>query len=275
MGLIASSWGGTPIQAWTPAEGFSSEEAALLRDEVGNKPRFPSMPSVLYNGMIAPIAGFGMRGAIWYQGEADNSPKAAPKYGHRMETMVDLWRDNWNEGAFPFYFVQIAPWNGYKPADTLPIIWEQQEWFAHHGKNTGMAATGDIGDLKNIHPKNKHEVGRRLALIALANTYGFKDITYEGPVYRHIKIEGNQIRVHFNHAHGLKTLDGQPPRSFEIAGADGHFVPANVTIDDDDALVSSPEVSTPEFVRMGWHQDSTINLCNAADLPATPFESEK
>jgi sialate O-acetylesterase len=276
VGLIASSWGGTPIQAWTPMEGFTPAQADQARQDAGDRPRFPSQPSVLYNGMIAPIVGYAMRGAIWYQGEADNNPTHAPTYGHSMQTMINLWRSKWAEGSFPFYFVQIAPYGGYNPANTLPILWQQQIWVTKHVDNTGMAATGDIGNVKDIHPKNKHEVGRRLSLIALNNTYGFKKLPYKGPRFDGFVIQGNQIRVHFVHIEGsLKTCDGQAPAWFEIAGADGHFVPAQAKIDQKDVIVWSDHISDPRFVRLGWNQVAEINLCNGVGLPATPFRSDK
>lgn len=272
MGLIHSSWGGTPIQAWTPRDGFTEQQITEMNEKLATtRPRFPSQPSVLYNGMIAPIAGYAMRGAIWYQGEADNSPGGAPIYGQRMKTMIDLWRSAWSEGNFPFYFVQIAPYT-YGTPETLPILWQQQIWVTKNVPNTGMASTTDIGTPKNIHPTNKHEVGRRLALIALAHTYGQTKVAHHGPTYEDSRVEGDKIRVTFEHTYGgLKTNNGQAPNWFEIAGADGTFVPAQARIEENTVIVWSDKIEDPKYVRLGWNQIAELNLVNNAGLPAWPF----
>lgn len=272
MGLIASSWGGTPLQAWTPSDAFTPAEVSDLKQDAAAHPRFPGGPSVLYNGMIAPIAGYAMRGAIWYQGEADNRPGKVENYGERLHAMVEEWRDAWREGSFPFYIVEIAPYN-YGKDDTLPILWQQQIWFVHHTHHAGIAGTGDIGNIKNIHPTNKHEVGRRLSLLALNMTYGWHDVPDMSPVFYNYEISGNQIRIHFDHTYGdLKTCDGNEPKWFEIAGADKRFVPAQARIEGEDVLVWSDKISDPRYVRLGGTQVAQINLCNSADLPALPFD---
>ena len=278
VGLIHTSWGGTPIQCWIPRAGFADEDLNKLMAKVAaTRPApWPTTPMVLYNAMIAPITGYACRGMIWYQGESNNTPQEAPKYGQRMRTMITLWRSAWGEGDFPFYFVQIAPYALYKTPETLPILWQQQIWVAEHVPNTDIAPISDIGNLKNIHPTNKREVGRRLAMIALAKTYGQKDLVHQGPRFSGDSIEGQKIRVFFSGTDGgLKTSDGQAPRWFEIAGDDGRFTPANAKIDGGSVVVWSNKINAPRYVRLGWDQTAELNLCNDAGWPALMFDSRK
>lgn len=226
-------------------------------------------PTVLFNGMIAPIVPYAIRGVIWYQGETMPLNAGSTKlYPHIQATLIREWRQLWGEGDFPFYIVQIAAHEKQSPekreaqATVLAI------------PNTAMAVTIDIGDLKNVHPPNKQDVGDRLARIALANLYG-KKIGYSGPIYKSMKIEGNSIRIFFSHAEEGLAAKGGPLKTFVIAGADKKFVPAEARIEGNSVLVSAPSVSSPTAVRYAWENyPEGCNLYNTADLPCAPFRTD-
>lgn len=230
-------------------------------------------PTALYNGMIRPVQTFGIRGAIWYQGEANNGEGML--YAEKMKAMVGGWRQLWGAGDFAFYFAQIAPFNYGNRPEQLAELWEGQAAAAKEIPNAGMAVINDIGNLRDIHPKNKQEVGRRLALLALAQTYGKKDVVYSGPTFESLTIEGNTLRVRFDHTDGgLANRDGQPLNWFEIIDADeGGFVKADARIDGDSVVLSSPEVNHPVAMRFAWSQIAEPNLKNGAGLPAGAFRA--
>jgi sialate O-acetylesterase len=215
---------------------------------------------------------FAIRGAIWYQGESNNGEGML--YYEKMKALIGGWRQIWKSGEFPFLFVQIAPYRyGGAATQQLSGIWNAQ-LASLAIPNTGMAVTTDIATIEDIHPPNKQEVGRRLSLWALANTYGKKDLVYSGPLYKGIKIEGNQIAVSFKHTGaGLATRDGKDVSDFEVAGEDGKFVPAQARIENDKVLVSAEGVSAPKNVRFAWDQLAQPNLMNKEGLPASPFSS--
>lgn len=229
--------------------------------------------TALYNGMIHPLIPFSIRGAIWYQGESNESEGML--YAERMKALIAGWRELWNEGDFPFYFVQIAP---FKYGDNLvkeAELWEAQATAANVIPNTGMAVVNDIGNLSDIHPKDKKDVGHRLALLALAKTYGQKDLVYSGPTFKSLKVEGNSLRVTFAHADGgLASRDGQPLNWFEIIDAnEGGFVKANARIDGDSVVLSAPGVKHPVAMRFAWSGLAEPNLMNKAGLPASAFRA--
>ena len=227
--------------------------------------------SVLYNSMIAPIMPFGIRGVIWYQGESNQTD---PKdYKEMMKDLITSWRENWNQGIFPFYYVQIAPYN-YSDNINSALLREAQ-LSALTITNTGMAVTMDIGNPNNIHPKDKKDVGYRLALWALAKTYGFKNITFSGPIYKNMKIEGDKIILSFIYANGLKTTDGKAPSEFEIAGSDKKFYPATAKIQNGKIIVHSDKVKKPVAVRYAFTDTAKPNLCNKANIPASSFRTDK
>ncbi len=227
----------------------------------------------LYNGMIHPIVPFGIRGFLWYQGESNNGQ--GMKYFDLKKGLIEGWRQVWNQEGnrdFPFLFAQLAPYK-YNNPTSLPGIWEAQA-ATLAVKNTGMAVLTDIATTNDIHPPNKQEVGRRLALWALAKTYGKADLVYSGPLYNSIKVDGNKIVVSFDHAAGLKSRDGKDLSWWTIAGADKKFVPAVAKIDGDTVIVTADGVSAPVAVRFGWHELAEPNLANGAGLPASPFRSD-
>jgi sialate O-acetylesterase len=250
IGLINSSWGGSPIEPWTPSSGTNAG---------------------MYNAMIAPLANFAITGCIWYQGETNTIHKNGLSYADKMKALIDGWRGHWG-AQMPFYFVQIAPWAGakYEPGQ-LPALWEAQVATLKL-PHTGMAVTTDIvHNINDIHPNNKTDVGNRLALWALAKTYG-KDLVYSGPLFSGLSIEGEAARVSFAHAAGLKSRDDKPLSQFQVAGADGKFVDAKAEIDGETVVLSAEGV-TPVQVRFAWHKVANPNLVNGAGLPASPFQS--
>jgi sialate O-acetylesterase len=231
----------------------------------------PNMPTVLYNGMIAPIVPYRIAGAIWYQGEANIGRSA--EYAKLFPAMIGDWRKQWNIGDFPFYWVQIAPFN-YGPGASSAYLREAQTSTLKSVKNGGMAVTMDTGVKKDIHPKNKQDVGKRLSLWALAKTYGRKNIAYAGPIYKSFSTEGQKIRLQFNYTYGgLSATDGHL-NDFVIAGADKNFVPAEAIIDGDTVVVSSPQVQKPVAVRYGWSNWTVGTLFNKAGLPAPSFRTD-
>ena len=250
IGLIESAWGGTPIEPWMAGGGK------------GN---------IMYNAQIAPVQPLAIRGVIWYQGEANLADGL--KYYGKMKVLIEGWRKLWGYD-FPFYFVQIAPFSGYPSSFSVPPLWEAQV-ASLKIPGTGMAVVTDIIDnVANCHPHNKFDVGNRLALWALAKEYGKKDIVYSGPLYKSLTVEGSKIRLSFAHVGGgLKSRDGKPLSEFEIAGADGKFVPAEAVIDGDTVVVQAKEVAAPTQARFGWRNIANPNLANKEGLPASPFQT--
>jgi len=233
----------------------------------------PNQPTVLYNAMIHPIVPFTIKGAIWYQGES-NAEKAY-QYRELFPLMIKDWRTQW-KSDFPFYFVQLANFMPElpQPAEAAWAELREAQLRTLHLDNTGMAVTIDIGDAKDIHPKNKQEVGRRLALIARADTYK-ENIAYSGPVYDSYRIEGNTIRITFKQAaEGLKTKNGETLKGFAIAGLDHKFHWANAVIEGNEIVVSCKEVEHPIAVRYAWASNPVCNLYNEAGLPASPFRTD-
>ena len=268
IGLIDTTWGGTPAEFWTSRKAL--EANPIL------KPLAQGELSCLYNGMIAPLIPYAIRGAIWYQGESNVAH--AYQYRTLFPAMIANWRADWGQGDFPFGFVQIAPFKYHNDWKIDPAccaeLWEAQLLTLKSVPNTGMAVTTDITDLGDIHPKNKQEVGRRLALWALATVYG-RPIVYSGPIYKSMAVEGDNIRLQFDQrGGGLIARDGKPLTNFTIAGADRKFVPAVATIDGDSIVVQSDQVANPTAVRFAWHDDATPNLANKEGLPASPFRTD-
>jgi sialate O-acetylesterase len=280
IGLIGSNWGGTRIEPWTPPVGF--QQVPALKDIADNLENFPSKnaegkinhqsPLALYNGMIAPLVPYTIRGAIWYQGESNNGEGML--YHEKMKALISGWRSIWGQQDLPFYFVQLAPYRYGGDPTRLAGIWEAQT-ATLAVPHTGMAVTVDIGNVADIHPRNKQDVGKRLALWALAKLYGKADIVYSGPLYKSMQVDGDKIRINFDHVDGgLVSRDGQPLTWFTIAGEDKQFVEANAAIDGDQVVVSADGVQKPVAVRFGWHQEAEPNLSNKAGLPASPFRTD-
>jgi sialate O-acetylesterase len=306
IGLIDSSWGGTPAEAWMSLEGISSDaslmpvfaaraqmakeqthmEAMLAAEKRADdlarsrnlpapehpwRPDFSSWaPSWLFNGMVAPFTSFPIKGVIWYQGESNASSELVPLYAKLFPALIGDWRSHWQQGDFPFLFVQIANYNA-GPSDNWPLVREAQRRTLSLA-STGMAVTVDIGDPNNIHPPDKQSVGERLALAAQALAY-HEHVEYCGPTFRQISIENAEVRVWFDHAEGL-TTKGADPQGFELAGADHRFLKATARIVGPSVIVTNTQIERPQFVRYAWSNAPVVNLFNSAGLPASPFTSE-
>jgi sialate O-acetylesterase len=326
VGLIQSSLGGTPAEAWTtrsaleadpdyqpifgrwrqmiaahdrqlekkgkkgpPAAKAASKPASrMAASKPTSRPRptsqasrpsddpreSPHRPSVLFNGMIHPLIPYAIRGAIWYQGEA-NAPRAY-QYRKLFPAMIHSWRENWGQGDFPFLFVQLA---NYQVRQKEPYVsdWaelREAQLMALALPRTGMAVTIDIGNPKDVHPTNKQEVGKRLALAARAIAYDEK-IPYSGPIYESMAVEGGKIRLRFKHTDGgLVAQGGGTLKGFGIAGQDRKFVDAAAVIDGDAVVVSSDKVGEPVAARYAWADAPECNLFNGAGLPASPVRTD-
>jgi sialate O-acetylesterase len=251
-----------------PLNGQPVPPSTLLRDPAEDQ----HQPTVMFNGMLHPVIPYAIRGVTWYQGESIvGSAAGIQLYPHVMETLVQTWRALWGEGDFPFYAVQLAP---LQNISNNPVVREQQAKILAL-PNTGLAITIDGGDPANVHPKNKEPVGQRLALIALAKTYGQK-VEYSGPVYASMKMEGHSIRIRFAHVDGGLVAKDGPLTGFAIAGADQKFIDAQASIKGDTVLVHSDGVPAPVAVRYAWADyPAGANLYNAAGLPAAPFRTDQ
>jgi sialate O-acetylesterase len=231
-------------------------------------------PTVLYNGMIKPLLPYGIRGAIWYQGES-NADRAI-QYRKLFKNLITNWREVWGRGDFPFLFVQLANYMSIKnkPSNEPWANLREAQTMAMDLPNTGMAVSIDIGDEKDIHPKNKQDVGMRLAINALAKVYG-KDIPYSGPIYKSMKIDGPKIQIHFSNTEkGLKIKGSKELKGFAIAGEDKKFVWAKAKIEGTKVIVWSSKIKNPVAVRYAWASNPICNLYNGADLPASPFRTD-
>lgn len=307
VGLIHSSVGGTPAQAWTSPAAlraggfhafFDAQEKALSNYVAATEkykatleqweadvaqakaagvpePKKPAPPvnpganrgpGCLYNGMIAPLVPYAMRGVIWYQGESNAGN--APLYQKLFPALIKDWRTAWGLGDFPFLFVQIAPYNGIGPdiREVQLLVWQRTT-------NTAMAVITDCGSPTDIHPRHKEPVGQRLALAARAVAYGEK-LEYSGPIYESMKVDGDTIVLNFQHTgSGLVAKDGEL-KGFTIAGNDRRFTNATARIDGRQVIVSSATVTNPVAVRYGWANTPDVNLYNQEGLPASPFRTD-
>ena len=314
VGLVNSSVGGTPIEAWIDLaaqqavpelapylEAIDRERAAFDREAVRKKheqavaawqekarsaraagkpvPDRPKDPVArhdriavagLYNGKIAPLVPFAMRGIVWYQGEGNAHPGKGRFYGHQLRTLVTDWRAKWGE-ELPFAWVQL-PNYGVQRDDWMLVREGMLDTLAL--PRTGMAITIDIGDPKDIHPSNKQDVGRRLAAWALADVYGKPVPASSGPLPAGSEIRGGEIVCRFRKAEGLRDRDGGEIEGFVIAGGDSQWKPARARIEGTSVVVSSADVPTPVAVRYGWAPNPKCDLVNAAGLPASPFRTD-
>ena len=270
IGLINSSWGGTPAETWIPKQSFDQDEELLKASEkINPMPWCPEKPSIVYNAMIAPLSRFKIKGSIWYQGETNTANHDS--YQHIMTQLIESWRGVFGK-EMPFYYVQIAPFKYESPEVGVRVREAQLKTLSV--ENTGMVVTSDIGNIDDIHPGNKQDVGKRLAHWAMAKTYGHKSVPYSGPLYSRMEIRGEEVYVFFNYTTGgLKSSSG-PLTHFEIAGEDKVFYPANANIIGTIVVVSSPNVPKPVAVRFAWGNTAEPNLFNGANLPASSFRSD-
>jgi len=281
VGLIDASWGGTRAEAWLPRPTFDAlhlpyepqwTQQWLHPKQNPNatkqEPARPhEAPAVLYNGMIAPIAGYAMRGVVWYQGETNTA--YPDQYRDVLTALITSWRAAWGEGDFPFLVVQLA---NLKNTRFWPTLRAAQAQVAREVPNVGLAVTIDIGNPNNIHPTDKQTVGHRLAVAAEKIAYG-RDVPFSGPVFKSLDVSDGAAVVHFTHADGGLVAKGEL-QGFEVAGEDGKFVPARAEIKGETVHVRADGVALPKAVRYGWANDPTCTLYNAANLPAVPFEAK-
>ncbi|MEI6681924.1 MAG: sialate O-acetylesterase [Bacteroidota bacterium] len=271
VGLISSNIGGTPAEAWTDSTFLAAEpRLQYYLSSPNGRHRNERRVSVLYNAMIHPLINYRIRGVIWYQGETNILD--ADLYGSLFPAMIRNWRRDWQQGDFPFYFVQIAPFDYKEPFPAAAYLREAQT-KALALPNTGMVLTMDIGNPGDIHPKNKQEVGQRLALWALAKTYGREHLYYSGPVVKEVQREKGGIRIYYDFADSLVSMGG-PPAGFTLAGKDGMFKMAAAAIEGNAVVVTSDSVPDPLYVRYAFTDTSSVNLFNQAGLPAAPFRSD-
>jgi sialate O-acetylesterase len=307
IGLIDSTWGGTPVAAWLSLDGLSSDAGLMPQfaqrvEMVENQSDISPMldaekredakaraagqaltkhpwhpnpaswaPTELFNGMVAPAIDFAIKGVIWYQGETDSTAGRAPLYERTFPAMITDWRARWGEGNFPFLFVQLSSFTS-TPAETWGVVREAQRRTLKLA-NTGMAVSVDVGQADNVHPTDKQTVGTRLALAARAVAYG-EAVEFSGPLFREATPEGNGMRVYFTHGQGLVARGGAL-EGFEVAGEDRRFRPGTARVDGDTVVVNAADVSRPMYVRYAWaNAPLTANLYNGAGLPAAAFTSE-
>ncbi len=318
VGLIHTSWGGTPAESWTRLETLQADDefAPLLErwdgivenyptalekhkeavakweklaadakaagKDAPKKPRAPTgpdsphRPASLSNGMIAPVVPYGIQGAIWYQGESNAG--RAYQYRNLFSTMIEDWRDFWdNDDDFPFLFVQLA---NFRAREDQPV---ESEWaelreaqnMALDLPNTGMAVAIDIGEADDIHPRNKQDVGKRLAMAAEAVAYKEAGADRTGPLYAGMKTKGDTIEVKFDYVDDGLQAEGDTIKGFAIAGEDKQFVWADAQIKGKNTVVvSSSEVTEPVAVRYGWANNPEVNLYNSEGLPVSPFRTD-
>lgn len=273
VGLICTSWGGTRIEPWISENGFRNFDWVKLPDK-GQKPEnlSPQTPTVLFNAMINPIAGFGIRGAIWYQGESNRNE---PLYYQKlMPGLADNWRSVWEIGVFPFYYVQIAPFDYGPTGLNSAFLREAQLKAVKDGTNMGMACIMDTGEKDNIHPANKKAAGDRLAYLALAKTYGIKGFACEGPALKEMTVEGSMVKLTFDNAPNGLTSFGKELSNFEIAGTNKRFYPAMAFITNSGVTLFSPVVNEPVAVRYAFKDFVMGDLFNIEGLPASSFRTD-
>ena len=280
IGIIHSSWGGSPAEAWTDQKTLNN---IFEKSEIRNRHKDKAIhhnPSGLFNAMINPLIPFKIRGAIWYQGESNVG--RANNYTKLMNNMIDGWRSQWNQGSFPFYFVQIAPngAGGNTNKTSQAFLREAQLMTMLQTENTGMVVTLDIGSEYTVHPPEKILVGKRLAYWALVKDYKLGGISFSGPVYKSLDIKGHKVIVNFDYAQNGITSYNKPIVGFEIAGSNKVFYKANAKVIRGYGLnrskleVSSDSVKNPEAVRYGWKNYLIGNLYNSEGLPASSFRSD-
>ena len=307
VGLIDSTWGGTPAEAWISLDGLASDASLMpvfgaralkmkneadfsalhaqeMREDAAakqaNLPPPPHQwhpnpsswaPAGLFNGMISPEIGFTMKGVLWYQGESNSGAGLAPMYSKVFPALISDWRAKWGQGNFPFLFVQISSFKS-NSTEFWGIVRDAQRRTLQL-TNTAMAVSLDVGDPDNVHPPDKQTVAHRLALAARAISYG-EAIEYSGPLFRQATSEGSSLRVWFDHSADRLTAKGGPLEGFEVAGQDRHFEPATARIDGATVVVTASEIQTPVYVRYAWANAPVANLLNSAGLPASTFTSE-
>ena len=289
VGLICNAIGGSPTEAWVDRNTLEYRFPAILRNWTRNdfiqdwvrgraalnvkksankQQRHPYEPCYLYESGIRPLEQFPVRGFIWYQGESNAHNREA--HEKLFKLLVESWRKNWGDAELPFYFVQLSG------LDRPSWTWfrDSQRRLMMEIPHTGMVVCSDKGDSLDVHPKQKREVGERLAAWALNKTYGYKNVTPSGPLYKSVTWNEGAAYISFDYADGLSTSDGTPIRTFEVAGDDGLFHPAQAVVEKNKIKVWNDKVKKPKIVRYGWQPFTRANLVNSAGLPASTFRTE-
>lgn len=289
VGLICNAIGGSPTESWVDRSTLEYQFPAILRNWTQNDfiqdwvrgraalnvkkstdklQRHPYEPCYLYESGIRPLEQFPIKGIIWYQGESNAHNREA--HEKLFKLLVESWRKNWGDANLPFYFVQLSS------IDRPSWTWfrDSQRHLMEEIPHTGMAVCSDRGDSLDVHPKMKKEVGERLAAWALNKTYGCKNVVPSGPLYKSIQVKGEAAYLSFDYADGLTTSDGKPIRTFEVAGEDELFYPAQAVVENGKLKVWSDKVKNPKTVRYGWQPFTRANLVNNAGLPASTFRTE-
>lgn len=279
VGLIGAAWGGTPIEAWSPLSSLEEFPSVMAIKETKHSEKPQNHPGNLFNARVNPWIPYGIRGAIWYQGEANSRVMGrAILYRDLLKNMIAQWRRNWG-AEFPFYAVQLPNYRApqRKPVEDAPWPFIREGFLTVQKEvpNVGMAVTIDLGEARDIHPKNKQAVGYRLAQQALAKTYG-KKIVAGGPIYKSMEVDGSKVVIKFDGiGSGLVAQGGVMLKTFAIAGVDKRFVAAQAIIEGDMVVVSSEEVADPVAVRYAWAGNpAECNLFNREGFPASPFRTD-
>jgi len=279
IGIINDSYGGSTIEAWMSPEDLKPHTEIKIPSKGDSIKEVSRTPTTLYNGMLYPVIGYGIKGAIWYQGESNY--ERPDRYEDLFPAMVSSWRKNWDNGEFPFYYAQIAPYNyAQLPPNHVggkynsAYLREAQRKSLTKIRNSGMAVLLDIGEEKSIHPANKKQGGQRLAYLALAQTYGIKGFGFSSPNYESLTVEKNTAVVKFQNVPNGLTSFGKELSLFEIAGADQKFYPAKATIKGSNITVSAPEVKVPVAVRYAFKDFVTGDLFGNDGLPVSSFRTD-
>ena len=272
VGLINTSWGGTRIEPWMSEAGLKNFDFVKLPDKNQQGAINIQTPTVLFNAMINPIVGYGIRGAIWYQGESNRNE--ASQYEKLLPGMIENWRAVWDIGEFPFYYVQIAPYDYGTSGISSAYLREAQLKASTAIPNIGMAPVMDIGEKDCIHPANKKAGSDRLAWLALTNTYGKKGFTGAGPVFKEMSVSGMVIKLTFNNAPNGLTSFGKELTCFEVAGANKRFFPAKATIGGNGITLFCPFVAEPVAVRYAFKDFIIGDLFNIEGIPASSFRTD-
>lgn len=288
IGLICNAIGGSPTEAWIDPHTLEHRLPAILNNWRQNEliqewvrgrailnmkkstdksQRHPYEPCYLYETGIRPLEKFPIKGVIWYQGESNAHHYKA--HETLFKSLIESWRKNWNT-SLPFYFVQLSSLN----RTSWPQFRDSQRRLMNEIENVGMAVSSDKGDSLDVHPRQKKEIGERLAAWALNKTYGYTSVIPSGPLYRSIQIKKNVAYITFDYAKGMDTSDKNPLRTFEVAGVDGIFHPAQAVIEKDKIKVWNDKVAKPQTVRYGWQPFTRANLINSSGLPASTFQTD-
>lgn len=286
IGLINISWGGCRIESMTAPESFAAVSVTQgVADEVAKqiadlkskkdtdlRKDKQRLPNVLFNAMVHPLTPFAVRGMLWYQGEDNHSE--GMRYAEKLRALAHTWRTYFANPDMPIFIVQLPPWQyGREKSTLIPNFWAAQQHFAEHDSNAGFITTTDCGDPKDIHPRDKMPLARRLANLVLYKAYGIGSDAALAPTFRSARAEGSTFVVEFNQPNDLRTRDNEPVSHLMLAGEDGLFHPATGVVRNNKLFVTSPEVSAPVRLRFGWDKLANPNLVNRAGVPVAPFDT--